>query len=202
MAAPSKTTTAVDACAEVAQNAVREGALIDMSTIFEAALHIDLALCTETAHTGSRVIVQTSGNSEGDEDWTDLWDVVYLIGTAVAEAITNNPAAAGTTVFTIADEVGYVANGVLDVFLEDTVFANSEWMKLVSAVVDTSLTVLDGSKREHAQTSSIFYNKAKRIIVPLGNDVYRARVIYDNTYDPDGSTIACQSRVVKVTGVA
>ena len=202
MAAPSKTITAVDACAEVAQNAVREGALVDLSTIFEAALHIDLALCTETAHTGSRVIVQVSGNDEGDEDWTDLWDVVYLIGTAVAEAITNNPAAAGETVFTVADEVGFVADGVLDVFLEDTVFANSEWMKLVSAVVDTSLTVLDGSKREHAQTSSIFYNKAKRIIVPLGNDVYRARVIYDNTYDPDGSTIACQSRVVKVTGVA
>jgi len=202
MAAPSKTTTAVDACAEVAQNAVREGALVDMSTIFEAALHIDLALCTETAHTGSRVIVQTSGNDEGDEDWTDLWDVVYLIGTAVAEAITNNPAAAGTTVFTIADEVGYVADGVLDVFLEDVAtFANSEWLKLVSAEVDTSLTVQDASTREHAQ-NSIFSNVAKRIVVPLGNDVYRARIIYDNTYDPDGSTIACQSRVVKVTGVA
>ena len=146
--AATKTTAEVDACAELAQNAVREGTVIDLSTCFDAVLHIMLALTTATAHTGTRVVVQTSGNSAGDEDWTDLWDAAYLIGTANLEVITNNPAAAAETVFTVASTTGYVADGALDIFLEDvSVFANSEWMKMVSAVTDTSITVQDGSAR-------------------------------------------------------
>ena len=202
MSAPTKTTAEVDECAEVAQNAVREGADIDMTTAFGGELHISLALTTTTAHTGSRIIVQTSGNTTGNEDWEDLWDASYLIGTANTEVITNNPAAIGTTVFTVADEVGFVADGVLDVFLEDVdTFANSEWMKLVSAVVDTSVTVQDASTRAHAQ-NSLFSNVARRIIVPIDMTTVRARILYDNTYDPDGSTIACKSRIVRVTAIA
>ena len=200
--AATKTTAEVDACAELAQNAVREGTVIDLSTCFDAVLHIMLALTTATAHTGTRVVVQTSGNSAGDEDWTDLWDAAYLIGTANLELITNNPAAAAETVFTVASTTGYVADGALDIFIEDAgTFANSEWMKMVSAVTDTSVTVQDGSAREHA-VSSILYNVAKTIEVPLPFGAYRARVLYDNTYDADGSTIACKSRVVNVTAIS
>ena len=202
MAAPTKTTAEVDECAEVAQNAVREGADIDMTTAFGGELHISLALTTETAHTGSRVIVQTSGNSEGNEDWEDLWDAVYLIGTAALENTDDDPAAIGTTVFAVTSTTGFVADGVLDIFLEDVdTFANSEWMKLVSHEGTPSITVQDASTRAHA-VDSIFYNKARRIIVPIDMNTVRARILYDNTYDPDGSTIACKSRVVKVTAIA
>lgn len=183
----------VDACAEVAQNAVREGAVMDLSEVYDAHVGIQLALTSETAHTGTILKVQISFAETGDEDWIDYHTFLALSGTAESEVITNNPAAAGTTTFTVASTTGFTADGILPVFLKDvSTFANSEWLMLVSAVSNTSVTVLDGSTREHAQ-NSVFYNVASthRIFLPLS--ALRARVLYDNTYDSDGSTIASRS---------
>ena len=47
MAAPTKTVAAVDEWANVAQNAVREGTIVDVSGLDGAILHIDIALRSE-----------------------------------------------------------------------------------------------------------------------------------------------------------
>lgn len=198
----TKSSAELDAPAEVAQNAVREGTTLDVSDSYDTTLAIYTALCNTTAHTGTRVRVQVSHNASGDEDWSPLTEFIACVGTANSEVITNNPATAGTTVFTVADTTGYTADGILNVFLEDvSTFANSEWLLMVSHVSNTSITMQDGSTREHAQ-NSIFYNVAQVNFISVPFGVQRVRVIYDNTYDSDGATVATRCVRTKVTAVA
>jgi len=67
--AATKTTTAVDEWAEVAQNAVREGGTTSVATSYGAALNINCAISSGAAHTGTKIEVQVSSNTTGDEDW-------------------------------------------------------------------------------------------------------------------------------------
>lgn len=197
--APTKTDAILDACQEIAQNTLVEGATVDISDAYLAELAIQLALTTETAHTGTKVIVQVSTETSGDEDWVDWAQFVALVGTANSEVITNNPAAVATTALTVASTTGYVTTGWR--FLEDvSTFANSEWLFQKTYVTNTSVTVVDGTTREHAQ-NSILYNVAEARVIRLPEGCVRARILYDNTYDADGSTIAVRSRSVEVTGV-
>jgi len=189
-----------DATAEVAQNAFREGAVVDLTDAYRAVVSVHWALTSATAHTGTRLLFQGRHAASGDEGWTTLFEPVVGVGTANLEPITNAPAAAGTTVFTVASTAGYTADGILRVFLEDvTTFANSEWMMAVAHDTDASVTMLDGSLREHA-ASSILYNVAGVVtFVPVGWSYLR--VIVDNTYDSDGSTVATRTLVTKTVRI-
>ncbi len=46
---------------EVAQNALAEGATIDVSGNYDTPLIVQMALSTVTAHTGTKVTVEVSG---------------------------------------------------------------------------------------------------------------------------------------------
>jgi len=190
----------VDVWAEVAQDAFREGATIDISPNYGTILHIDVALGTETAHTGTEVLVQVSSSTADDEFWTTLKAFVALVGTAATEAITNNPLAASGTSITVASTTGYATNGTM-LFLEDATFANSELVYQSDFVTDTSITILDGVKREHANTAVLF-NLAETFAIELPLSTLRSRVIYNNAYDPDGSTVATRTRLVKTTALS
>lgn len=198
--AVTKSVAAVDEWAEVAQNAVREGTTVDVSGCYGAALNINIAISSTTAHTGSRIIVQVSSNSSGDEDWHDLVPFLTSSGTANSEAITDNPLAAASTTIAVANTTGYDADGVIPIFIEDGTVANSEICWLVSHVANTSITVQDGTTNEHAQ-NTLMYNIVDTYIVELPFDANRVRIIYDNTHDPDGATIHTYSRITKVTGI-
>ena len=197
----TKSVAAVDEWAPIAQNAVREGATTDVSGCYEAALHIDVALSTTAvAHTGTKTIIQVTSNTTGDEDWSDFMQIVGPTGTANSEAITNDPLAAASTTATVASTTGYVADGVLPIFILDGTVANSELCLLVSAVADTSLTWLDGTTNEHA-VSTVIFNVVESFVIALPMYANRVRVIYDNTYDVDGSTVHTKCRISKVTAV-
>jgi len=91
------TGAALDAWALIAQNAVREGAVVDLSGSYASILHIDMALGNTTAHTGgTRIIVETSSSASDDEFWTVRYDSVHLVGTANTEVVLNNPLAAAS----------------------------------------------------------------------------------------------------------
>lgn len=190
----------VDAWAEVAQDAFREGATKDISPNYGTILHIDVALGTETAHTGTEVLVQVSSSTADDEFWTTLKSFVVLVGTAALEAITNNPLAVGGTSITVASTTGFATNGTL-LFLEDATFANSELVYQSDFVTNTSITILDGVKREHANTAVLF-NLAETFAIELPLSTLRCRVVYNNAYDPDGSTVATRTRLVKTTALS
>jgi hypothetical protein len=183
----------------VAQNVIGESAEIDLSDVYEALIHIHAFLDTETPHTGTKFIVQISGSATGDEDWEDFAEFVELIGTANTEPITNNPLTAGSTTITCASTTGYVVEGEWRA-IKDGTLANSELILQTAYSATPDITILDGTTNEHAQTTAM-YNIAftKNILLP--SSAYRARVVVDNTYDNDGSTLNYKVRLTKVTAV-
>lgn len=197
----TKSLAAVDEWAEVAQNAVREGAIIDVSGCYASALHIDVALTSETAHTGSKIEVQVSSNTSGDEDWSTLTEFIGPTGTANSE----NPSgaeAAGQTVIEVASTTGlYDDDETRWIFIEDTgTVADSEMCLLVSHVANTSITIQDGLTNAK-DTSDVIFDIADTYCIDIPIWAYRVRVIYDNTYDSDGATIHTKCRISKVTGI-
>ncbi len=196
--AQTKSTSAVDEWAEVSQNAVREGATIDVSGDFAVQVHISVALSTETAHTGSKIEIQTSGNTSGDEDWTTYKTLFSPTGTANSE-VTSGTETAGATVIECASTTGYVADETRWIFFEHTTPANSEMALLVSAVSNTSVTLQDGITND--QTAGTMFNIAQNYTVPLPFAANRFRIIYDNTFDVDGSTIHTYARISRVTAL-
>ncbi len=197
--AQTKSTTAVDEWAEVAQNAVREGATIDVSGDFAVQIHISVALTAETAHTGSKIEIQTSGNTSGDEDWTTYKTLFSPTGTANSEA-TSGTETAGATVIECASTVGlYDDDETRWIFFEHTTIANSEMALLVSHVANTSVTVQDGITND--QTAGTMFDIAQNYTVPLPFGANRFRIIYDNTFDVDGSTIHTYARISRVTAL-
>lgn len=195
---PTKTSAALDATQEIAQNTLVEGATADVSTAYDALIQIWYALTNATAHTGTRIRVQHSTATSGDEDWADLAVLIVGIGTTNLENITNNPAAAGTTVLTCASTTGYAAGAWI--FLEDvSVFADSEWCFVKSITANTNVTVADGTARQHAVNSIM--NSVAGCCVPImvPASTQRVRICYDNTYDADGATVAVKSNIVQMT---
>lgn len=196
----SKSVAAVDEWAEIAQNAVREGATVDVSGCYNAALHINVAISSTTAHTGTKVEVQVSSNSSGDEDWHELVSFLTSVGTANSEVPSDNIDATDTTI-TVASTTGYDADETRMIFIEDTTVADSEICLLVSHVADTSITVQDGVTNAHIAATTVMYNIVDTYVIELPFSANRVRVIYDNTFDSNGATVHTYSRITKVTGI-
>lgn len=199
----TKTVAAVDEWAEVAQNAVREGAATSIATGYSATLHIDVAISSVTAHTGTRIRIQISSETSGDEGWSDLHTAKFLgpTGTAVSLTPSGSEAAGQTVIETAATSGDYEADETRWVFFEDVgTVADSELMLLVSHVANTSITVQDGITNAK-DTADRVYSIAKRYAVKLPFATNRVRVIYDNTFDVDGSTVHTHTRISQVTGI-
>ena len=181
----------------VAQNAIIASAEYDLSGIYAAILHIQAALDTTTPHTGTRFLVQISGASSGDEDWQDYTDFVALIGTAATDAIEDNPLDAGSTAITLTGH-SMTELGIW-LFIEDSTLANSE-LVFESAESTNEVDILDGTTNAHASGVNIF-NIAMVQNVSLSEAVNRVRVVVDNSYDDNGSTLDYKMLISKVTGV-
>lgn len=200
-AALTKGVAAVDAWTAIAQNDLVEGATTDISANYQTTLYIDAALTSTTATTnGLKIIIQISSNTSGDNSWHELISFSMVAGlTAATENLTNNPAAAGTTVFTVADTTGFVTEGDL-IYIKDSTEANSELFVLDTFSTNVSVTALDGSTTQHAQNTPM-WNKAASITVSIPDTANRVRVIYDNTQDATGSTVSARCRLSNLTGI-
>lgn len=198
----TKSVASVTDWTAVAQGAVGESATLDTSTFYESVLHIQGFLDTETAHTGTEFVVQVSGNTTGDEDWQDFYRFVELLGTANQEPLTNNPAAVGTTVLTCASTTGYLVADLASPWraIKDSTLANSELILQVAVSANTSITIQDGTTNGHAQNTNM-YNIAftRDIYIPISYN--RVRVIVNNDYDSNGSTLNYKVRVSKITAM-
>lgn len=182
----------------VAQGTVAESATLDTSGHYQTQLVIQAFLDSTTAHTGTEFRIQGSANTTGDEDWYDITQFVALIGTANSEAITNNPLAASSTTITCASTTGYTAGGWRAI--EDGTLANSELIFQVGLTTDTNITILDGTTNEHAQSTNM-WNIAISRSVFIGAPANRVRVVVNNTYDSDGSTLNYKVRSLDTSGI-
>lgn len=180
----------------VAQNAVAKSGTLDCALHAGSQLAIQAFLDSTTAHTGTEFIVQVSSALSGDEDWQEWTRFVGLIGTANSEAVTNNPLAAGATSITCASTTGYTV-GLLFA-IEDATLVNSELCYATAIATNTSITTLDGVTLEH-QNTAVLYNIALNQVVMLSASVVRARVLVNNGYDADGSTLNYKVRCTKAT---
>ena len=207
----TKSVAAVDEWAEIAQNAIREGAVVDVSGVYSAMLHIFCCLSAAVAHTGTEIIVQVSSNTSGDEDWTNLMRFIGPVGTAHKVDLGGDEAAA-QTVLTVTDPV----TNNLDwegkwLFLEHTgTVADCEIVYQIANSGDAgdTITILDGLENAQTAAASDFYdidhatNSAVGMyVIELPMSANRVRVIYNNTFDPDGATVHTNTRISKVTAI-
>ena len=198
-AQPTKSVAAVDEWANVAQNSVREGATTDVSGAYDVILYIDVALTSAVAHTGTKIDVQISSATSGDEDWTTLTAFIGPTGTPNSEAVSGTESA-GATVIECASTTGtYDDDETRFIYFKNSTIANSELGYLVSHVANTSVTIQDGIT--NAQTGSTMWDIAKRYVVQIPLSAVRVRVIYDNTYDSDGAAVDTYCRLSKTTGL-
>jgi len=179
----------------VAQNTIAKSAECDLSDCHAAILHIQAALDTTTAHTGTRFITQISASESGDEDWQDLNEFVALIGTAKTDLIEDDPLSAGSTTITLTTHSLTTLGKWL--LIEDGTLANSE-LVFESAQSTNSITILDGTTNEHAVNTAIF-DVAMVQNISLPKSANRVRLLVDNTYDADGSSLNYKARISKVT---
>ncbi len=189
-----KTIAQIQDWTAVAQNTIAKSAEYDFSAKHEGILMIQAALDTVIAHTGTEFIVQISGSSSGDEDWQEFAKWVALIGTAATDLIENNPLAASSITITLTAHALTVLGKWL--LIEDATLANSELI-YESASATNSITILDGTTNEHALNTAIF-NVAMVQNVSLPAGVYRLRVVINNAYDVDGSSINYKVRIATV----
>lgn len=180
----------IDDWTATAQNTITAGTSFILKG--KTLLHIQSFLDTETAHTGTRFVVQASSMESGNEDWYDYTEFVGNIGTANSEQITDNPLAAASTTISCASTTGYTTFGVWRA-IKDGTLANSELIYQKGYTNNTNITILDGTTNSHV-LNTLMYNVALSQVVLVDSSVVRVRVNIDNTYDSDGS-----STVTRVT---
>ena len=179
------------------QNTIEESTVLDTSDHYGTDMNIQAFLDTTTAHTGTRFIVQVSSATSGDEDWHDYTEFVALIGTAATDLIEDNPLAASSTAITLTGHA-LTVEGIW-LAIEDGTLINSE-LAFEASQTTNEVVVLDGTTNEHALSTAIF-NVAMSKVVTIGFPVNRVRIICDNSYDADGSTLNYRIRATSVSGI-
>lgn len=186
-----------------AQNTVEEGTILDTSDHYATELTVQAFLDTTTAHTGTEFIIQVSSATSGDEDWHDYTKFVALIDTANSENITDNPLAASSTTINVANTGGNYEDGPLGstwIAIEDGTLIDSELILLTAFTLDTDITCLDGTTNAHVQNTTM-YDVAVSRTITVGFPVNRVRIVVNNAFDTDGSTLNYRIRATSVTGI-
>jgi len=191
----AKTPEALQDWTAVAQNTIVHSAILDVSDLFQAELCLQAFLDTTTAHTGTKFIVQTSSAASGDEDWHDLTPFSALVGTAATDLIEDNPLAAAATSIALTGHALTVLGKWLAI--EDGTLINSE-LVFESAQSANAVVILDGTTNEHALNTAVFNVAISKSPITLPAGTIRARVVVDNSYDADGSTLNYKVRVTPV----
>lgn len=116
---------------EIAGNAgddtmFKETGSIDVSACWQATLHIDCALSSTTAHTGTEIIVQIGSEASVDGSWTDLVRFIGPTGTAVSLAFAATEPAGETVIALANPTAGNMDNVGKFKFVENTVVADCE----------------------------------------------------------------------------
>ena len=203
-AALTITSSVIDDWSAVAAQATDESTVIDISSNYATAVHIMAFLDSVSAHEGTTFVIQVSGKSSGDEDWTTLTEFTALVGTANTEPITNDPLTSGSTTITVADTGGEYETEPMGkwIAIEDGTLANSELIWLTGYTTDTNITCQDGTTNEHAQNTAMYDIAISRTIkIPFGSGS-RARVICNNGKDMDGTASTLNWKLGKTVTTA
>jgi hypothetical protein len=211
MALTKTATTEMDAWAEVSQAGTRVGTKQDLAVNYDSTIHVDVALSSTTAHTGTEVIVQISSDtSDAEDNWHTLTRYVCCVGTAVSLALAATEPVAETTLACTNPATANMDNDGKFKFIKNTTAADCEivYQSANSGDGGDTITILNGLAHEQDVTTSIIYDidhaiteavSQQSISIPFTAD--SVRVLINNTYDADGSTVFTRTRITEVTGV-
>lgn len=202
-AALTITSSVIDDWSAVAEGATDESTVIDLSGNYATAVHIQAFTDMNDAHEGTEFIIQVSGKSSGDEDWSDFFVIIALDGDGDAEPIDDNPLSGSTTI-TVSNTGGGYETAPMGkwIAIEDGTLVNSELVWLTAFTTDTDLTILENTTNSHA-VSTLLWDVAisRTYYIPFGIGV-RARVICNNGYDIDGTASSLNWKVGKTVTTA
>lgn len=182
----------------VAQNTLVHSDIIDIGSDLEAMLILQAFLDTTTGHTGTEIIVQISHKDSGDEDWADLTRRNILIGTAVADAIENAPLGIGETAITLTGHAYTVIGKWLAI--KNGTLLDSELVMEKSQTAN-EVVIVDGVTNAHVATTPMYNVAFSDTIAYLTAAVRRVRIIVNNAYDPDGSTLNYRLMISRATDI-
>jgi len=198
--AQTKTAAVLTDWTLTAQNAVGESSELDVSGMFSLKLHIQHALTTHGTENADGVFLVQFASETGtsNEDWQTSFIINMVTGTP--DTATLGTEAAGQTVLEVASTTGrYTDDDVQFMFIKDNTLASSEMVIVVSALSNTSVTILDGTTNAHTNADFLFDIADSRSYYV---DVYqedRLRVIIDNTRDAGGTTVTWRISYTAVT---
>jgi len=189
-AVPTITSSIVTDWTAVGEGDIAESGTVDISSNHATKFHIQAFTDMNDAHEGTRLLIQVSGFATGDEDWSDLFEWVILVGDGDSEPIDDDPLDATDTTIVISDTGGNFENvehGFWIAIEDGVALVNSELCFLTHFTSDTSIVVLDGVTNAHA-VSTLLWDTAysRTVTIPIGSG-YRARLVVDNSYDHDGT---------------
>jgi len=110
----------------VALTAWAESAEIDLSAMYNATLHVDIAIVGTTAHLGTEILVQIRKEATLDE-WTEWCRLVSCSGLTAFKTDVKSTAAAGQKVIPVDNPTAGNLNHICkNIFIMDATIANCE----------------------------------------------------------------------------
>jgi hypothetical protein len=172
--------TAVLALQSVAASTVLKSSDILVPTQLAATLLIHFGRRSATAAgAGVNFRVEATSEISGDGFWVPLAVLTTDFVACESEAATgtNN---AGQAVVTVASTTNLTAQDI--VFIDNTTITNSEWGRIKTLTVNTSITLEDNLTNAQTAAASTIYDRAEMYAVQLDlTAVKRLRLVVDGS---------------------
>jgi len=195
----TKSVAEIDAWAQVAVGAIRKGAEIDLSAVYENIITVVVAHNSTNPHAnGALITLQTNAKNDIHTDgWRVEQEVRTPGGTAVGTTVDQLSVSEGNTLFVDSTGLGDQFETKNDLyFVEAGVF--SEVVRNNGFTNDVSITVLDALEQSHDTPEPVFNVVTEhRFFVPAGAST--ARILVWN--DDADCTIFTRTDLEKQTGI-
>ena len=195
MADFTKSGAQVDEWAQIAAAAIRVGA--DVSIPDDIGFLFEITLCHDSinAHAnGALVTVEVSGNTTGDEDWSELTSFRSTGGTAVKQDV--DVESTGSTLYLQATASFETKNDRY--FIKNNTIANSEIIRNNGFGSNDFVTPMDALTNTQ-QTTADAFNVVDQWVIRVPKEARRARVVVWN--DDADCTICSRTRRALATDI-
>lgn len=164
----------------VAASSVVKSTVVDVSQKFGAfiAIHFGRRIAT-AAGAGVNIRVEASPETAGDGFWVPLVTYTTDFAACEPEAATGTNSA-GQAVIQMASTANLLVGNII--FIDNSTIGNSEWGRIKSIVVNTSITLEDNLLFAQNAGAATIYNKAE--MYPCQVDLtphLRLRVVVDGS---------------------
>lgn len=183
--------TSVLSLQSVASNSVVLGSAIDVSSKFGATVFIHFGRRSNTALTeGMEFRIEGSSKSSADGQWFPLAVFKTKIAAVTSQAVSGT-CNAGQAVIAMASTTGMTVQDII--YIDNGTIANSEWGRIKSLVVNTSVTIEDNLV--NAQTGATVYPSGEMFVAQLDlTAVGRIRLVANGANT--GQAVAVESFMV------